>query len=198
MYQLVLASQSPRRRQLLDQAGFLFQVHSIEISEILNENLSLTEQIEDLARRKAEAVLQSGILSDFKPFVLLSADTVVELFGKVLGKPASLDESRAHVSALSGNTHRVITAVSLWSSEEKRFSISHETAEVEFRKLTDSEIDAYVQTQEGMDKAGAYGAQGLGRGLIKEIRGNLDTVMGLPVRLVENLLQREGWNVYRR
>ncbi len=198
MKQLVLASQSPRRKELLEKAGFRFEVLSIEISEIPNENMSLEDQIKDLAWQKAKALVDSGKLMKSQEKLVLAADTVVVLEQKIMGKPKDLDESRSHICRLSGRTHRVVTAICMWDLGAQKFETAAEWADVTFRNLTEAEIEEYVVSRDGMDKAGAYGIQGPGRALVESLDGNFDNVMGLPINLVERLLKKNGWIVDRR
>lgn len=198
MHTLVLASQSPRRRELLSKAGFEFEVASVEISEIPKENLSLHEQIEGIASDKAEALVQSPKLPKKQNILVLSADTVVVIDGQILGKPRDLSESESHIRRLSGRTHQVITGVCLWDLGTDKKVVTHETADVTFRKLPDDEIRAYVESRDGMDKAGAYGIQSVGATFITELKGSLENVMGLPVALVERLIKEHGWQVAKK
>ncbi len=198
MHTLVLASQSPRRRELLHKAGFEFEVASVEISEIPKENLSLQAQIEDIAREKAEALVQSAKLPKAQKILVLSADTVVVVDGQIIGKPRDLSESESHIRRLSGRTHQVITGVCLWDLSSDKKVVTHEIAEVTFRKLPDEEIHSYVDSRDGMDKAGAYGIQSVGKTFISNLKGSLENVMGLPVTLVERLIKENGWEVSRR
>jgi len=203
MKTLVLASQSPRRRFLLEKAGYQFHTLSIEISEKLKENLSLDEALQDLARQKSEALLESGKLLNLHDILLLSSDTVVVLDGEVIGKPKDLVEAENILGRMSGRTHKVKTAICLMelsaSGQEVLTSVTAlETSEVTFKAMSSSEITRYVQTQRPLDKAGAYGIQDLPEGVITHLKGNLDNVMGLPVKLVEELLTKNGWDVARR
>lgn len=198
MHTLVLASQSPRRRELLHKAGFEFEVASIEISEIPNENLSLQAQIEDLARQKAEALVESPKLPKKQRILVLSADTVVVIDGQILGKPSDLSESELHIRRLSSRTHQVITGLCLWDLDAGKKLVTHEIAEVTFRKLSDEEIRSYVDSRDGMDKAGAYGIQSVGATFISNLKGSLENVMGLPVALFERLIKENGWQISRR
>ena len=198
MHTLILASGSPRRRELLERAGFLFSVHSIQISEIPNKNLSLSDQIEDLARQKAYALVESDKYPKSHNNLILSGDTLVVLDGQVLGKPKDLGQSREFLERLSGRKHSVITAICLMAPEEKREVIAHEESFVYFRKLTEQQISSYVASGDGMDKAGAYGIQTLAEGFIDHIEGNIDNVMGLSVGLVEKILKENNWHVDRR
>lgn len=198
MHTLILASGSPRRRELLERAGFLFSVHSIQISEIPNKNLSLAEQIKDLARQKAYALVESDKYPKSRNNLVLSGDTLVVLDGEVLGKPKDLGQSREFLERLSGRKHSVITAICLMEPEEKREVVAHEESFVYFRKLTEQQISSYVSSGDGMDKAGAYGIQTLAEGFIDHIEGNVDNVMGLSIGLVEKILKENNWHVDRR
>ena len=198
MHTLILASGSPRRRELLERAGFLFSVHSIQISEIPNKNLSLPEQIEDLARQKAYALVESDMCPKLDTNLVLSGDTLVVLNGEVLGKPQDLDQSREFLERLSGRKHSVITAICFLEPSQKREVVAHEESFVYFRKLTEKQIFGYVASGDGLDKAGAYGIQTLADGFIEKIDGNIDNVMGLSISLVEKLLKENNWHVNRR
>jgi septum formation protein len=197
MRNLVLASQSPRRKELLEKAGFDFIVASLEISEIPNENLSLAEQIEDLARQKAEALVASPKLPKLNNILIISADTVVIVDGEIIGKPRDRQESRHHLGRLSGRIHQVITGVCVWDLDTQTKVVTHEKADVKFRKLSEQEMSDYVASGEGMDKAGAYGIQGVGGTFIADLQGSFDNVMGLPVALIEKIIKEKNWNVRR-
>lgn len=197
MHQLILASQSPRRRELLQQAGFEFTVSSVQISEIPDENLNLEEQIRRLAWEKAEALVSSGKVLKGQGNLVLSSDTVVVLENKILGKPKDLTECASYIRQLSGRKHRVITSVCLWDLDSGRVVTDHDTTWVTFRYVTENEIEEYAASGEGMDKAGGYGIQGLAGKFVSATEGKMDTVVGLPVDLVEKLLRENGWNVRR-
>ncbi len=198
MHTLILASGSPRRRELLERAGFLFSVHSIQISEIPNKNLSLSAQIEDLARQKAHALVESDKYPKLHNNLVLSGDTLVVLDGEVLGKPKDLVQSREFLERLSGRKHSVITAICFLEPGKKREVLAHEESYVYFKKLTEQQISSYVASGDGLDKAGAYGIQTLAEGFIDHIDGNIDNVMGLSVGLVEKILKENNWHVDRR
>jgi septum formation protein len=197
MQKLVLASQSPRRKELLSRAGFKFTVLSIQISEIPDENLNLQDQIEDLARKKAEACLNSGKLAKGQSYLILSSDTVVVLDGQILGKPPGRPENAQGLRRLSGRKHSVITSVCLLDVDSGQVALGHSTSKIEFRELSDDEILAYVATGEGLDKAGGYGIQGAAGRFVASLDGPMDTVVGLPIALVEKLLNENGWHVDR-
>lgn len=198
MHTLILASGSPRRKELLERAGFLFSVHSIQISEIPNKNLSLASQIEDLARQKAYALVESDKYPKSPHNLVLSADTLVVLDGEVLGKPKDLEQSREYLVKLSGRKHSVITAICVLEPERNREICVHEESYVHFRELTNKQITSYVASGDGLDKAGAYGIQTLEEGFIDRIEGNIDNVMGLSIGLVEQILRENNWHVDRR
>jgi septum formation protein len=197
MNRLVLASQSPRRSELLSRAGFQFTVSSIQISEIPDENLNLDAQIQDLARQKAEACLNSGKVLKGQGNLVLSADTVVILDDQILGKPLDRRENRQLLERLSGRRHRVITAVCLVEVDTGKRAVSHETSWITFRVLSEAEIDEYVSIGDGLDKAGGYGIQGEAGRFVENLEGPMDNVIGLPVALVEKLIKENGWNVDR-
>ena len=199
MPRLVLASQSPRRRELLARAGFLFTTTSLQISEIPDENLNLPDQVRGLAVQKADAWLESAKPSEIKDILLLTADTVVILEGQILGKPKDQKENVAFLGALSGRFHEVITAVCLVEGATGKRVVSHDVARIHFRPLTLVEIEAYVATGDGLDKAGGYGIQSpLSGEFVEKLEGDFDNVMGLPVALVERLLKENGWVVERK
>ena len=171
---IVLASQSPRRKELLAGMGLAFTVHPADIREIIPPGLTPQEAVVALSRQKAAAVA-----SDFPDSLILAADTIVVLDGRLLGKPRSREEAREMLTALSGRAHRVCTGFTLQTAE--RTESGCEESEVRFRALTGREIDAYIATGEPMDKAGGYGIQGLGALLVEGIRGDYFNVVGLPV-----------------
>ena len=181
---LILASGSPRRRQLLEQIGLTFVVRSSDVDESVSPGLTPAQVVESLSARKGEAVAAEAAPGD----LVLSADTVVSLDGAILGKPRDRAEAEAMLTALSGRTHQVYTGVTLL--QDGRRLTGHEVTAVTFRPLSPGEIAAYVSTGEPMDKAGAYGIQGLGALLVERLEGDYFNVMGLPLcRLGEMLAQ---------
>lgn len=188
---VILASGSPRRRQLLEEAGVRFTVRVSEADETLDADL-LAEPVEaakKLAERKAGAVVQEVLASDYRgAAVVLGADTMVVLDNTIFGKPKSLSDAKGMLRKLSGNTHEVHTAVSVWmvmAPEPEKVSLGFrtfcDTSRVAFKELTDDEIAAYLKCGESFDKAGAYAIQGEGAKLATLVEGELDTVIGLPV-----------------
>lgn len=198
MHRLVLASQSPRRSELLERAGFEFTVTPLQISEIPDENLNLPDQIRDLAVKKADAWWASRKPSEREGNLVLSADTVVVFEGKILGKPKDRNENEQYLRRLSGRSHDVITAVCLVDGQTGERAVGHDISKVIFRKLNDEEIAAYIASGEGLDKAGGYGIQGAAGKFVEKLDGAFDTVMGLPIALVEKLLAEKNWEVARK
>lgn len=188
MSQLILASESPRRRDLLKQAGFNFEVIPVKVSEIPNKNLNINEQILDIARRKARAAFAQLKTSRFQDFQVLTADTEVIYGGGPLGKPNDPEDALRILRLLSGNFHEVKTAVCIIDSKTQREVSQIETTEIYFKVLSDEEIKNYVQTGEPLDKAGAYGIQGLGGQFVERFVGSYDNVVGLPIEVVKKLL----------
>lgn len=177
MTDIILASASPRRSELMTLAGFRFDVICADIDEIVPEKAMPQEVVMSLALQKAQAVAK-----DHRKSAVVGSDTVVALDGKILGKPRSEKEAAEMLRSLSGRIHKVYTGVAIICGE-KVTSFFEET-EVEFYPLTDQEILDYVATGEPMDKAGAYGIQGRGAVLVKRINGDYFNVMGLPISKV--------------
>ena len=189
---MYLASQSPRRRQLLEQAGFSLVIAPADINETRRAGETPARLVERLACEKAEATRKS-LAGSATEDVLLAADTIVWTEdGDVLGKPADEQAARAMLQELSGRTHHVSTGVCLLHLDKRAEVIASrsfvETTRVTFFGLTDEQIDAYVASGEPLDKAGAYGIQGRGRLLVSGIEGDWANVAGLPVaRVVREL-----------
>ena len=172
---IVLASQSPRRRQLLGQMGREFTTQSPEIDESAFHGRDARDLVETLSREKARWVARQQTPDT----LVIGADTVVVLDGAILGKPRDGAEAQAMLAALSGRDHQVFTGVTLCQGD--RILTQAEETQGTFRPLTGQEIRQYVSTGEPMDKAGAYGIQGLGGLLVEGIRGDYHNVMGLPI-----------------
>lgn len=184
---IILASGSPRRRELLEQIGVKnYRIVSPDVDEHVEGHPAPEELVELLSRRKAEAV---GAKAGADALVI-AADTVVALDGAILGKPHSREEAGAMLAALSGREHAVYTGLTVLRGD--RVVTGHERTAVTFRSLTGAEIDRYVATGEPMDKAGAYGIQGVGALLITGIEGDYFNVMGLPVCRLGRVLRDFG------
>jgi septum formation protein len=184
---LILASGSPRRRELLRNAGFTFEVIPPEVAEDNPGNNAPAKLVERLALDKTEAV--AGRFRRQDNVVVLGADTIVVVDSTLLGKPASPAEARQMLQRLSGRTHEVITGVALVEPETARRTVAHETTRVFFRPLEPQEMEDYVATGEPLDKAGAYAIQGGASRFVTRVEGCYFNVMGLPVALVDRLLR---------
>ena len=172
---MILASQSPRRRELLSLITEDFRIIPAKGEEILPEGISPKEAVILLSQQKAEEIYR-----EYKNETIIAADTVVAAEGQILGKPQDEQDAADMLKMLSGKSHSVFTGVCIISPTGEMKSFAEETT-VEFYPLSDEEIDAYVASGEPMDKAGAYGIQDKGALLVKEIKGDYYNVMGLPV-----------------
>ena len=206
-FEVILASNSPRRRDLLAEAGVKFTVHTpaTPVDETLEPDLAAQpeEAAKKLAERKAGAVVQEVLAENYTGMlIVIGADTMVVLDGKIFGKPRSLSDAKRMLRELSGRTHEVITAVSVWmiaAPEVEKISLGFRTfadvSRVTFRDLTDGEIADYLRKGESFDKAGAYAIQGEGAALVDHYDGAWDTIVGLPaarlIREFPDLLDAE-------
>jgi septum formation protein len=188
---LILASASPRRRELLAQAGFSFQVESIPVAEDPRPGEDPIHLVKRLAREKAQAVFnahqQRHVSSDDDPLLVLGADTVVVCDHEILNKPVDDADAARMLRLLAGRTHQVITGVCLISS--LGVEVAAETTRVTMLTLSEEEILAYVATREPMDKAGAYAIQGHTSRWIPRIVGCYFNVVGLPIALVNTMIE---------
>ncbi|MGA7707013.1 MAG: Maf family protein [Acidobacteriaceae bacterium] len=185
---LILASASPRRRELLTQAGFSFQVESIPVNEDPRPNEDPIHLVKRLAREKAEAVFAAATHRPTDdPLLVLGADTVVVCDHEILNKPVDDADAVRMLRLLAGRTHQVITGVCLISA--LGVEVAAETTRVTMLTLSDEEILAYVATREPMDKAGAYAIQGHASRWIPRIVGCYFNVVGLPVALVNTMIE---------
>ena len=182
---LILASGSPRRREMLSSLGLVFEVLPTEVDEALREGELASEAAVRLAAAKAESVSPDG-----PGTVVLAADTLVAVGGRVLGKPLSDTDALRMLRLLSDREHRVITGYCLLGPDFKETGLA--VTHVRFRALTNREMKAYVATGEPRDKAGAYAVQGLGVALVEEVNGSYSNVVGLPLAAVLEMLLRRG------
>lgn len=182
---LILASASPRRRELLTKAGFNFEV----CPSVVVETPHPGEKPEEFARRAAREKALDVAANAEPGTLVLGADTVVALEDLILGKPADAAEAERMLQQLSGRTHRVVTAVSLVLAPNSLEDLQEETTAVTFRRLTLEEIRDYVASGEPFDKAGAYGIQGLASKFVARIEGDYSNVVGLPAGRVTELLR---------
>ncbi len=190
---LILASKSPRRKYLLEQAGISFKVIPSDIDETADTMSSPQIYVKLLSEAKAEAVSKQ-----YPGKWVIGADTIVVKDGKILGKPVSKADARKMLNTLSGQIHKVFTGYTICCKKKgKKFSETV-TTEVLFKELTDDEIEWYIHTSEPFDKAGAYAIQGLGTFLVKSINGSYTNVVGLPVCEVIEFLIREKVLSFKR
>lgn len=189
MTKIILASTSPRRKELLEKTGTYFIVEVSNYKEDMNLNLKPLELAKELSRGKAEAVAKNHKDEDV---LIIGADTFVVLNNKILGKPHTSEKAKEMIKEMSGRVHTVITGFTIINAQSgKRISKAVES-KVYFRKLTDEEIDAYVRTGEPLDKAGAYAIQEAGSVLIEKIEGDYTNIVGLPLPALIGELKNFG------
>ena len=182
---LILASGSPRRREILTMLGYRFEVFPADADETLEEGIIPEEAVRLLSKKKAEAV------AGFRPTdVVLGSDTLVSCGGVILGKPETREEAASMLRFLSGRTHQVYTGVTVMNGKKERSWVS--VSDVGFLDLSEEEIQGYLDTGEPMDKAGAYAVQGRGSALIGTISGDFFGVMGLPSSSTVRVLKDFG------
>ena len=174
---MILASNSKRRQEILRDMGFNFKVLTSDIEEISDKE-EISEMILDIAEKKLDKIAKENV-NEF----VLAADTVVELEGRIFGKPKSREEAESFLKILSGKTHKVITAYVLKNISKKVFDLDDET------------INWYLDTSEPFDKAGAYGIQGQGRALVEKIEGDYFAIMGFPVSNFLKNLRKNGYKI---
>ena len=183
---VILASQSPRRKQLLEMLGLEFTIIPAKGEEVVPAGAGPQETVRALSRQKAAAVAANACEED----IIIAADTIVWYENMVLGKPRDEQEAARMLSALSGNVHQVYTGVTVRQGD--KILSAAECTDVRFRKLSGREIDAYIATGEPMDKAGAYGIQGVACLFVEGIDGDFFNVMGLPVCRLGKMLKELG------
>ena len=186
---MILASNSKRRQEILKDAGFNFKIITSDIEEISDKKI-ITEKILDIAEKKLKQIAK-----DNKNEFILAADTVVELNGKIFGKPKDMEEAFSFLKTLSGNTHKVITAY-VFKNISKNILIKEVViSEVKFLELDNEIINWYLGTAEPFDKAGAYGIQGYGRILVEKINGDYYSIMGFPISNFLENLRKIGYKI---
>jgi septum formation protein len=186
---LVLASASPRRQELLRNAAIEFMVRAADVDERRQEDESPVEMVQRLARAKAEAI-RDQLTTEQQDVIVIGADTTVVVGTQVLEKPVDEKDAARMLRLLSGRAHQVITGVCV--SGQGFADVQHEVTTVFFEKITRAEIEAYVATRDPMDKAGAYGIQGIASRWIPRIEGDYFNVVGLPVALLVRMLKQRG------
>lgn len=186
---IILASKSPRRKDLLNLLGVNFEVITADIDETINLKLPVFDEVARLSYQKAKKVAETVDKDD----LIISADTVVELNGSLLGKPKNRQDAFNMLSALSGRTHSVLTAVTVLQGNKRLTEIV--ITGVTFAKMEKEEIDAYIETGEPMDKAGAYGIQGKAAKFVRSIEGDYYNVVGLPLSTLYSMLKQFDINL---
>ncbi len=176
--QLILASASPRRKELLEQIGVGFQVQPVDMDESMRPGEAVQQHVKRLAIEKARLGYVRASQQE-NDLAVLAADTVVEIEGEVLGKPVNNGQAATFLARLSGRKHKVHTAVALVTGSNELIEVS--SSEVEFTQLSEQQITAYVQTGEPLDKAGGYAIQGIAAQFIVNLNGSYSGVMGLPL-----------------
>lgn len=191
MKSIILASASPRRKELMTQVGLTFRVQPSNNDEIITKN-NPEEIVKELSYQKAKEVFENGHLQD----IVIGADTIVIYEGNILGKPKDEAEAYAMINRLQGNTHQVYTGVSvIWKQENNTHVLAFaERTDVELFPMTDKEIKEYVDTKEPFDKAGGYGIQGCFASFVKRINGDYNNVVGLPVARLYQELKNQKLN----
>jgi septum formation protein len=180
---IILASNSPRRKELLKAHNIEFDVIPSDISEVLNPNLSPVENVMELAKQKAEDVFNKTHKT-----AILAADTIVVYGNQILGKPVDEEDAFRMLRLLSGKTHQVITGVAFIST--KGLETSYDVSNVTFKEISEEDILEYIKTKEPMDKAGSYAIQGIGSKFVESYDGEFDNIVGLPMKLVLEILKK--------
>lgn len=186
---MILASASPRRKEILENFGFSFKTVVKNVDETSNKD-TVKEKIMEIARKKAIAVAK-----DFPNENVIGADTMVVINNRILGKPHNRQEAFEMLKSLSGKNHEVITAFSFINLEKNITYCDYEITKVYFKNLTDEEINWYIKTNEPMDKAGAYGIQGKGAFFVEKIEGDFFSVMGFPLGKFVRFLSESGFDL---
>ena len=184
---LILASQSTRRKEILNSVGLNFEVMPVDADESLPEGIEAADAVTLLARRKAKALLEAH--PELSESVILAADTLVECFGEILGKPEDKEDARRMLTMLCGCGSAVHTGVCI--AYKGKFATALETAYVTFDEMSAEEIEDYISTDEPYDKAGGYAVQGRAALYIAGVTGDWYSVVGLPIHAVKNLLDEE-------
>lgn len=182
---IILASASPRRKEILENASVKFEVMASCIEELTLDGESPCQMVMRLAFEKG-----MDIASRQKNDLIISADTIVVIDNTVLGKPENEIEARKMITSLSGRTHQVITGISLINLDNNKKIIDYVISNVKFKNLSEEDINDYIRTKESLDKAGAYGIQGYGALLVDEIQGDYFNIVGLPISRLSDLLKK--------
>jgi len=186
---IILASKSPRRKELLENIGLKFSIKPANIEEVHREITGFGNIVIDLAEQKADAVKEKM----FHDRIIIASDTIVVINEKILNKPTDHGDAFKMLRSLSGNIHSVFTSLYVYDGYEKKEIKKYTETKVEFYPLTDKQINDYLDTHEPFDKAGAYGIQGYGSKFIKKIEGCFFSVMGFPIPLFSQEMYKLGY-----
>jgi len=189
---LILASASPRRAEVLRNAGFVFEIRPANVDETLLPQEPAEDYVRRIANAKAQAVTGPARAAGERAMVI-AADTTVLAEGQILGKPADAEDARRMLRLFSGKTHEVLTALAVINIASGNKALHVEKTRVEFLKMPEDEIERYIQTGEPFDKAGAYGIQGIAGRYATRIEGCYFNVLGLPLSRLWTTLQALGW-----
>jgi septum formation protein len=191
MKTIILASASPRRKELLEKIGLKFEVDASDCEEEINAGLDPHELARQLAIKKAKSVA-----ARHKNAIIIAADTIGVIRNKILGKPYTKNEACKMLRQISGKSHLVITSFSILDTGTNKIVTGTVNTRVYIRRLTGQEIDDYVETGEPLDKAGAYAIQGMGALIVEKIEGDYYNVMGLPLHALAEALKEFGINIW--
>lgn len=183
--EIILASNSPRRKELLDLAKIKYNVIPANINETLNNNLPVTKQIEDIAYQKVKHIKEK-----INNQIILGADTVVLIDNKILGKPHSKEHAKQMIELLSNKTHQVITGCCIYNNKKDEYILFYEVTDVTFYEIPEEEIIKYIENPSIYDKAGAYAIQEDAAVFVKKINGDYYNIMGLPIAKVYHELKK--------
>jgi len=187
---IILASASPRRKEILEKTGLEFRVDESRCKEKIDTGLKPHDLAKFLSREKAREVARR-----YANALVIAADTIVVLRGRIFGKPCDREQAKEMLRVFSGKTHSVITGFTIIDTASNKELSGSKSSKVFFKRLSAEEIEAYIRSGEPLDKAGAYGIQGLGAVLIKRIEGDFFNVMGLPLNALAESLKKFGVNV---
>lgn len=196
---IILASSSPRRRDILTKLGFDIEIKTSNAEEGVDiSDMPPELAVQELAKEKGRAVAKNLHYDENQVYIVVSADTVVVYDGEILGKPKDRTEAKKMLKRLSGKKHKVITGLCIWKSTDKGEGCAIcDVTEVYFKTLSDEMIEAYLDTGEYVDKAGSYGIQGKGASMVKKIKGDYYNVVGFPVnKFYELLLEEQGLDIF--
>lgn len=189
--ELILASASPRRKELLENLGLSFKTIPSDADETIDNNITPDEAVQIIAKRKAEDIIHQVNY----PAIIIGCDTTVVIDNKTLGKPIDFDDAFSMLKTLSGRSHRVVSGVVVIDTKDNKLLSESVSSEVIFRELTDEEIINYIKTGEPMDKAGAYAIQGLAGTFVSKINGCYSNIVGLPISCLSEMLKQVGIDI---